>query len=274
MPPWHRVLRSNQSAGERVSDHKTPLLSIKTNSKGDDFPNFCSLSTNFECFPTQTASSHVNVFMLLPKLKLPSQLPVMVLSGCNLLPHGLLPLFIFEPRYRKMLEDVLNAERMFAIGTADVSQPPISEEEPAVFQHSCVGMVRACVGDEDGSSHLILQGIQRIRFNDWHETGTPYRVAEIEPMPTINEDAEASAVLAQRAIGLARNLVNSGAHAPSSQALEEIEAIEDPEPLADLIAYHLIRDPARRQELLGINELGERLRYVINQLINVGPSLP
>ena len=208
-----------------------------------------------------------------PQLELPAQIPVMVLPNCNLLPHGLLPLYIFEPRYRQMLADALESNRMFAIGCAD-PESAMTSPEPEVSEYSCAGMVRACVGGDDGTSHLILQGVQRIRFCGWPTTSTPYRVAEIEPVPSFNENAESSKALANRAIDLAREQINTGLSAHGPQALEEMEAINDPEPLADLIAYHLIRDPQRRQALLEIQEIGERLRFVIAELSEVGPSLP
>ena len=209
-----------------------------------------------------------------PQLEIPSQIPVMVLPDCNLLPHGLLPLFIFEPRYREMLADALETDRMLAIGTVDKDSPPVGEDEPAVFEYSCAGMIRACVSNEDGTSHLILQGVRRIRFTNWLETDKLYRLAEVEPVSHANENTAATKALAQRALESARELTDKGHQTPNAQALEEMESLEDPEPLADLIAYHLIRDPDRRQALLGMQEVGERLRYVIAELAKVGPSLP
>ncbi len=211
--------------------------------------------------------------MLPTPIELPSQIPVMVLSGCNLLPHGLLPLYIFEPRYRQMPADALESDRMFAIGTVDPSID-LDPENPEVFPHSCAGLVRACVGAEDGSSHLVLQGLQRIRFTSWRESEKPYRIANIETVATSDENATASAALAQRAMEAARELIDSGHASSTPAALDEMESLDDPEPLADLIAYHLIRDPIRRQELLGITDLGERLRFLISELVSIGPDLP
>ena len=197
----------------------------------------------------------------------------MVLPGCNLLPHGLLPLYIFEPRYRQMLSDALETDRMFAIGTVD---PDGDSDlgEPEVFDHSCAGLVRACVGADDGTSHLVLQGLQRIRFNSWNESDKPYRIAAIDPIQSVDENTEASNALSSRALELVHELIAAGHPAPSPKAIEEIQAVEDPEALADLIAYNLVRDPLRRQELLGMEEVGERLRFVIAELTATGPRFP
>jgi len=212
--------------------------------------------------------------MLAPQIHLPSKIPVMVLDGCNLLPHGLLPLYIFEPRYRQMLADALESDRLLAIGTVDPAKPATDPHEPAVSEHSCAGLIRACVGAEDGTSHLILQGLQRIRFTSWRDAGKPYRIATIEPIPSSDENSEASLALAKRALELAQELVSSGHPTTSPNTFAEIQSLGDPEPLADLLAYHLIQDPSQRQTLLAISDIGERLRFLITQLSNPNPKFP
>ena len=112
---------------------------------------------------------------------LPTQVPVIILPGCALLPGVKLPLYIFEPRYRAMLADVLMGDRLFCIGTA------LEEEEsgedglsPAVHRHSTMGLVRSCVGSEDGTSHLVLLGLTTIRIVEWVDSNEkPYPLAKI-----------------------------------------------------------------------------------------------
>ena len=211
--------------------------------------------------------------MSYPELKLPVEIPVMVLPSCNLLPHGLLPLYIFEQRYRQMLADSLAANRLFAIGTVD-PEGLADVDQAEILEFSCAGMIRACVKSEDGSSHLVLQGLQRIHFTGWSDTDKPYRVAQIEPVPTRNANPESAAPLARRAVELAHEVVSSGHASPSAQALEEIETLDDPDTLADLIAYQLIRNPLQRQPMLGMEDIGDRLQFLISELAGAGPSLP
>src|SRR5882757_9451652 len=94
-------------------------------------------------------------------LKLPAQAPVMVLPGAQLFPQVPLPLFIFEPRYREMLTWSLQQDRMFCIASMKLG---ISEARTTDDFHHIVGLglVRACVGHDDGTSHLILQGLARM----------------------------------------------------------------------------------------------------------------
>jgi hypothetical protein len=93
---------------------------------------------------------------------LPDQIPVMPLPGALLFPRALLPLYIFEPRYRAMLEYALKHHRMFSVALikpvhADWQSPD------DFFEIAGVGLIRACVGRGDGTSNLILQGLERVR---------------------------------------------------------------------------------------------------------------
>jgi Lon protease-like protein len=85
---------------------------------------------------------------------LPAEVPVMTLNGAILFPQAMLPLYIFEPRYRKMLQDALESHRMVAIA---MQKPNTSRESPA--QVAGLGLIRAAVKNPDGTSHLILQGL-------------------------------------------------------------------------------------------------------------------
>src|SRR5947199_5249772 len=97
---------------------------------------------------------------------LPKKVPVMPLPGALLFPHALLPLYIFEPRYRQMLEHALNHHRIFSV--ALVKPDRYDWQSPADFFHIAgVGLIRACVGRGDGSSNLILQGLERVRFTSF-----------------------------------------------------------------------------------------------------------
>ena len=65
----------------------------------------------------------------LKKIELPASLPVFPLSGVLLLPGGILPLNIFEPRYRKMTVDALSSNSLIGI-----VQPETPDESPLSAQ--------------------------------------------------------------------------------------------------------------------------------------------
>src|SRR5947208_10509883 len=92
-------------------------------------------------------------------MELPREVPVMTLSSAILFPQALLPLYIFEPRYRRMLSDTLNSHRMFSVA---MQRPGRTRETPCAV--AGLGLIRASVSRKDGSSNLVLQGITRVEF--------------------------------------------------------------------------------------------------------------
>ncbi len=85
----------------------------------------------------------------------------MLLPDCTLFPHGGLPLYIFEPRYRIMLEDALAGECVFA-----VARQKEDEEggEEVISEIGTAGLVRASKEGQDGTSQLLLHGVIRVAF--------------------------------------------------------------------------------------------------------------
>src|SRR5437867_1685310 len=118
----------------------------------------------------------------------------MVLPGAHLFPNAILPLFIFEPRYREMLAWSLDQQRMFCIAPM---KPGISEaRSPEDFHHIVgLGLVRACVGHEDGTSHLALQGLARVKITGFLQE-TPFRIAELRELRSQPVDASEGEELA------------------------------------------------------------------------------
>lgn len=116
----------------------------------------------------------------------------MMLQDCNLFPHGLLPLHIFEPRYREMLADVLEGDRMFCIGTLTGPETPLVPEN-CIHQASTAAFVRACVAQEDGCSNLMLQGVQRVSLGGFRADRS-YVTAAVQVIPTTPYAADDSRV--------------------------------------------------------------------------------
>jgi Lon protease-like protein len=88
-------------------------------------------------------------------------IPVFPLPGAMLLPHGRMPLNIFEPRYLAMVEDALGAGRMFGMIQPDSLKPPVANG-PATFNIGCLGRITSFTETEDGRIVLSLLGV--IRF--------------------------------------------------------------------------------------------------------------
>jgi Lon protease-like protein len=187
----------------------------------------------------------------------------MVLPNAVLFPHALLPLYIFELRYRAMLAWALEHERMFCVA---LMKPGVEEAEgPDDFhQIAGLGLVRASVGREDGTSHLILQGLTRVRFSGYLQE-KPFRIAELEEVRTLgSQDAEMQE-LSAAALNLCARLRENGAAIPD-RLDEQLLQVTDPAMLADIIAHAFLRNAERRQSLLEEPRVDLRLRALVRHL--------
>src|ERR1700694_2317911 len=137
-------------------------------------------------------------------MKLPHQVPVMPLPGAVLFPHALLPLYIFEPRYREMLEHALHHHRMFSVTLIKPSCPDWQAPED-FFHLATVGLIRACVGRGDGTSNLILQGLQRVRFADFKQQA-PFPIAKVDIVESRDATTVETEALGAKVLELYTNL--------------------------------------------------------------------
>src|SRR5471030_152531 len=96
------------------------------------------------------------------EITLPDEVPVMTLPNVVFFPQALLPLHIFESRYRQMLKDVLTADRLFAVAGLDSRLADIPGRFEPPHRIASVGIVRACQKNDNGTSNLLLQGLARV----------------------------------------------------------------------------------------------------------------
>lgn len=194
---------------------------------------------------------------------IPNTLPVMVLGGATLFPHSYMPLFIFEQRYRDMLQYALQNERMFCIGNALPEIDSDANSDP-VHHITTAGLVRACVTHDDGTSHLMLSGIQRVEIQGWEQAG-PFRIATVTPRPCFHSDESYSRTLALQLIDLGSQMCGEGQ--PMSEPMREhLRGIKDPAAIADVVAHTFVTDPEGRQQLLEIEDVSERLGHLVKHL--------
>lgn len=193
----------------------------------------------------------------------------MVLPGAHLFPNALLPLYIFEPRYRQMLTWSLEQHRMFCVAPM---KPGISEARSiGDFYHIVgLGLVRACVGRDDGTSHLVLQGLARVRITGFLQE-SPFRIAEMRELPSEPADAQESESLTTRLLEVCTLLRAGGATVPAALD-QQLAQIEDPALLSDIIAQTFLRDPERRQAVFEELRVGARTRLLIRFLLGEMPD--
>jgi Lon protease-like protein len=194
-------------------------------------------------------------------VRLPKQIPVMPLPNAILFPRVLLPLYIFEPRYKQMLADCLNGERMFAVALLRRGW----EKEggnPVPHPIAGVGVIRTCVARPDGSANVILEGMARVHVTEYVRL-RPYRVAVVEPLKS-TDDGEAShrKPLLKMVTQLARARARVGADLPKS-VLSALRSVKSADYLSDLVSYTLLDDYYEKQSMLEILDTNERLEKLV-----------
>jgi len=194
---------------------------------------------------------------------LPDEVAVMPLPGAVLFPHALLPLYIFEPRYREMLEHALQRDRMFSVTLIKPSCPEWSAPED-FFHFATVGLIRACVGRGDGTSNLVLQGLHRVRFTGF-EQEAPFPVAKIDIVESDNNATVETEALGEKVLELYQKLKRTDRQLPS-KVDRYLAQLGDLEMLADLVASTFVDDPLRRQRMLEEPSVNQRLRLLIKFL--------
>lgn len=123
--------------------------------------------------------------------------PLFPLPATVLLPGQLLPLHIFEPRYRAMLAHALEGERLVAMALLRPGYEAEYEGCPAIEEHVGLGRILATQPLPDGRSNVLLVGLRRARVLD-EDRSRPFRVARLEVLEDPPVDDEAPLVAALR----------------------------------------------------------------------------
>ena len=199
-------------------------------------------------------------------MTLPEQVGVMVLPQTVFFPHHLLPLRIFEPRYREMLKKALEGPRMFAVAMEDPQRPSA--------RVGGLGLIRSCVQETDGTSNLILQGLARIRLDHLLQVH-PYVIASPEPVEDATPSPPSENVVREALVAKILEYLEK-MKIPEEAGLGEMKKflrhLEDHHALVDLIGGCFLRDPASRQLILETAPLTERLRLLCRKISEINGS--
>jgi Lon protease-like protein len=198
-------------------------------------------------------------------IHLPERCGVMLLPDCTLFPHGGLPLYIFEPRYRKMLDDALEGDCFFAV--ARLLGEEEGNPENFVAPVGTIGLVRASREQKDGTSQLLVHGVMRVRFTEWHEE-MDYPFATIEPVISVfTPEAQAKAAM-KTLRGAVEDALRSLSEEVQNGVFALLDRADDPGLMTDIISQQFIHEPDLRQLLLEMDSVGDRIPLICNYLAN------
>jgi ATP-dependent Lon protease len=181
-----------------------------------------------------------------------------------LFPSELLPLHIFEPRYRKMLTDIEFEKNLFGL---NYFNPQDSDYDfPEIGSIGCVAEVREVQTLDDGRSNILTVGVIRYEITGYVKSDEPYLVAEIEFFEDFQEDeillnpiADEVFTLFKRVAQAAHNLSNDRGKLPDIPQAE-------PQLLSFLISAAFNLENSARYELLKTRSTLERLEKLLDML--------
>jgi Lon protease-like protein len=199
------------------------------------------------------------------EITLPQAIPVMTLPGIVLFPQALLPLHIFEPRYRQMLRDVLATHRIFAVARLNEALAAEPGQYEPLHRVATAGIIRACQKNENGTSNLLLQGLCRVEFTEiLHDK--PYRCAHVRPLASTPGAASEENRRLRQELARLLSLKRRFGATMSDEMTAFLRTVEDPATFVDLAAFGFCEDASVKQKLLETLDTHRRLQLFSAQV--------
>ena len=185
-----------------------------------------------------------------------------------LLPNELLPLHIFEPRYRQMLKDVALDKNMFGVSFFNPQESFI--EKPIVGSVGCAAEVRESQTMPDGRSNILTIGIIRYRLIDYVDASDPYLLGDVEFFEDEKEDGKVLSPLADEVLTLFRRIALAAHKLGGERGAFPDVAQTEPEALSFLVTAAFNLEPDLKYQLLETRstvERMERLKEILRQTV-------
>jgi ATP-dependent Lon protease len=174
-----------------------------------------------------------------------------------LMPYELLPLHIFEPRYRQMLKDIELRRNLF--GVSYFEQQSDFDEKPKVGSIGCVAEVRQSQTMPDERSNIVTFGLIRYRLLDYVEIGTPYFSAEVQFFEDEPESNEVLDPVADEVFGLFERVAKAAFKLSGNRGRFPEVPRADPEQLSFLVAAAFNLDNEVKAQFIEMTSTSERL---------------
>jgi Lon protease-like protein len=188
-------------------------------------------------------------------------LPLFPLPNIVFFPHTRLPLHVFEPRYRQMVTDVLEADQRFGIVLLRPGWEPEYFGAPAVYPFGTIGTIETAVPLEDGRYNLVVRGDVRFRILE-EVSRVPYRTARVIAEPELTRDLEKTQEQREWLADLSRQYLQ---YLPDQTSVPEIETV-DLDALTNALIMSLNLDVEEKQKLLEMSDVAARAEQIGTEL--------
>ena len=187
------------------------------------------------------------------------ELPVLPLRNVVAFPHGLLPLAVGLPRSVKLLEDVLDGDRMLVL--AAMTDPSVEEPGPdGVYQVGTLAEVERALRIDD-DYQIVVRGVARVRIAQW-VAEEPYLKARAEVTPEETGDATEIEALRRELLSAARRMVAFLPQVPEG-IVDMLDRLTDPSMLLYMIASNIRLEVEQAQEILAGDDVATQMRTLL-----------
>jgi len=194
-------------------------------------------------------------------------LPIFPLPGLTFFPHTLLPLHIFEARYRAMITDCLARDGRLAVVGLKPGYEATYDAKPEVYAVAGAGEIVRWERLATGRFNILVRGDCRVRIETELPTDTLYRVVRARVLEDAVPQGDGGRLASQTDRVRVACLRLLKAQGQSSREVERaLRSATVPGVVADRIASAVIPDPLVRQELLETLDVGRRLDRLVAAL--------
>ena len=190
--------------------------------------------------------------------------PLFPLPNIVLFPRAVLPLHIFEERYKTMTADALAGDGLIAMALLKPGWEKNYHCKPAIEPIVCLGQILSWEKLADGKYNFLLQGRQRARIVR-EIPGQPYRVAELA---ALQEQAALEIDLEEQRDRLTKLFTDGSlARVPAGRQFRDL--LSSPlstADIADLLAFNFLEDVELKQGLLGEQNVQRRVVQVVEAM--------
>jgi len=192
---------------------------------------------------------------------LPPTLPIFPLPNVVLFPNVVLPLHIFEARYRAMVGEALEHDRIIGMVLLRPGWESDYEGRPAVYQIGCAGLITHAERLTDGRFNIVLKGLEKFAIED-EDDSLSYRLARVRSIEESVRDDDKEDMRQSR-----RRLESLLVPQPQGRGAEpKVPPSMPDEDLINALAQYLELEPVERQALLEREGLLARCRSLIELL--------
>lgn len=193
------------------------------------------------------------------KIKIPSEMPVLPVRDTVIFPSMVAALSVFTERDLKLLNHVLAGNRFLALVAQKDKEVKVVKQSD-LYGYATAAVVLQMIRMPDNSAKMLVQGIRRIRIDEYTQTEPYFKAKATVLEDTIQNDMETEA-LARNAADQFVRMISMAPSLPEELKIAIVN-IDSPSRLADMIASHLNVSIAEKQQVLEAIDVKVRLQKV------------